>query len=725
MKKLISSTLTAAMIMTQLFTLTTYAEDTKILFNATIKDATYTIDNSNKLSIDYKGEIPALTSVNSLYTYADFSTVEFSENVTGIPANALEGCDKIIEIKIPDSVTIIGDKAFAGTKITNMTLGKSVTSVGNGAFLDCTDMTLLTVESSDTAFGAHSAGFNYNKENNEFNVNEEFTLTAPKDSKAAAYAVENKIKYEELINAEIQNETTLEIEYDLDDGTASAEMPKTHTVGKTTELPTPIKEGYAFHYWLIDTNGDGNVDTRAENIPEQINFTGKIKVKAVWAKEYNITYVLNGGKEYDGVKKYSAASENIKLGKAERDGYTFLGWYIDNNNDEIGDVKIETISASASKDYKLYAMWEAAHKIDYELNGGTNYEGAPTQFSKNSETIVLGTPTKQNAIFEGWYISNASGEKTSEKVTSVNTSIEHDIKLFAEWTEAYTITYVLNGGTNNLKNPTSYTSDTETIKLQDPTREGMRFYKWYSDSTYTKVITEIPKGSSGNITLYATWSRTSSGTLGGAKYRVTFDSNGGSEVNSQVISINGKASKPENPTRSGYKFAGWYTDSQLTEEYDFSNKVTKSFVLYAKWTKTGENTDDDTDIKDNTGYKNIIILTIGSKTADLNGKQVENDVAPIIKNDRTMMPIRFITEKVGAEIEWNEKLRSVTITDDKRTIVIHIDSDVAYINGEVKTLDSPAFISNDRTYIPVRFVAEALDCDVDWTEGSRTVTIKK
>lgn len=69
----------------------------------------------------------------------------------------------------------------------------------------------------------------------------------------------------------------------------------------------------------------------------------------------------------------------------------------------------------------------------------------------------------------------------------------------------------------------------------------------------------------------------------GTYYTVTFNSNGGSSVASQSVLEGAKATKPANPTRSGYSFDGWYTDEALTAAYDFATAVTKSFTLYAKW----------------------------------------------------------------------------------------------------------------------------------------------
>lgn len=74
-------------------------------------------------------------------------------------------------------------------------------------------------------------------------------------------------------------------------------------------------------------------------------------------------------------------------------------------------------------------------------------------------------------------------------------------------------------------------------------------------------------------------------TTNGKSCKVTFKSNGGSSVSAQYVLYNAKASKPKNPTKSGYTFAGWYTDSKCTKAYNFSTKLTGNKTLYAKWLK--------------------------------------------------------------------------------------------------------------------------------------------
>ncbi len=193
---------------------------------------------------------------------------------------------------------------------------------------------------------------------------------------------------------------------------------------------------------------------------------------------------------------------------------------------------------------------------------------------------------------------------------------------------------------------------------------------------------------------------------------VTFTANGGSKTMNQTVARGSTLKKPADPTKNGYTFAGWYTDSKFAEKYDFSSKVTKNMTLYAKWTS-----------EDNS--ENEIILTIGQKEAVVFGKTKTNDVAPIIRNDRTMLPARFVAEELGAKVSWSEAERKVTIKKTDVEIILTIDSDIALVNGEEIKLDSPAFIENDRTYTSVRFIAENLGASVDWNEGSRKVIITK
>ncbi len=121
----------------------------------------------------------------------------------------------------------------------------------------------------------------------------------------------------------------------------------------------------------------------------------------------------------------------------------------------------------------------------------------------------------------------------------------------------------------------------------------------------------------------------------------------------------------------------------------------------------------------------VFTLSIGQNTASVFGVVKENDVQPIIRNDRTMLPARFVAENLGAAVLWDAVNRVVTIQGEVVEIKLTIDSAVATVNGVEELLDSPAFIENDRTYTPVRFIAEKLGSTVEWDAATQTVIMSK
>ncbi len=122
--------------------------------------------------------------------------------------------------------------------------------------------------------------------------------------------------------------------------------------------------------------------------------------------------------------------------------------------------------------------------------------------------------------------------------------------------------------------------------------------------------------------------------------------------------------------------------------------------------------------------KNVIVLEIGKTYASVFGKETENDVAPLIYNGRTMLPIRFVAESLGAQVGWDAEKGAVTISKEGIEISIVVGDATATVNGEVKELDAPSFIDTGRTYMPVRFVAENLGATVTWDGETSSVIIE-
>ncbi len=125
-----------------------------------------------------------------------------------------------------------------------------------------------------------------------------------------------------------------------------------------------------------------------------------------------------------------------------------------------------------------------------------------------------------------------------------------------------------------------------------------------------------------------------------------------------------------------------------------------------------------------------VAMVINTNKAFVNGatKLIDSmnaDVVPFIRSDRTMVPIRFISEAFGAHVEWNEATREVTVINPSTEIKLAIDKADYTVNGEAKTMDVPAFIENDRTYIPLRAVAEGLGYNVYWNDGAIVISVKE
>lgn len=118
-----------------------------------------------------------------------------------------------------------------------------------------------------------------------------------------------------------------------------------------------------------------------------------------------------------------------------------------------------------------------------------------------------------------------------------------------------------------------------------------------------------------------------------------------------------------------------------------------------------------------------IEVVIGQKTARIDGRTAQLDVAPLIINNRTMVPVRFIGEAFGASFAWDEATRKVTFQVRGREIVLFIDQKKARVNGSTVTLDTAPVIVNGRTLVPLRFVGEHMGATVDWDGATQTVKI--
>lgn len=149
-------------------------------------------------------------------------------------------------------------------------------------------------------------------------------------------------------------------------------------------------------------------------------------------------------------------------------------------------------------------------------------------------------------------------------------------------------------------------SEGETVTIKAGERSGYKFSGWttddgvkFADSKSAETTFTMPSKA---VTVTANWTKSSGGNGGGnVHYTVSFETNGGNDIASKTVTKNSVIKEPESPIKAGFDFEGWYTDKGLKTKYDFTEKVTKNFTLYAKWTEkdNGEWKNPFTDVKEN------------------------------------------------------------------------------------------------------------------------------
>lgn len=107
------------------------------------------------------------------------------------------------------------------------------------------------------------------------------------------------------------------------------------------------------------------------------------------------------------------------------------------------------------------------------------------------------------------------------------------------------------------------------------------------------------------------------------------------------------------------------------------------------------------------------------------GNELKPDVPPVIKEGRTLIPVRALTEALGATVEWNEKERTVLVTKGDVRIQIQVDNRVAFVNGERVELDVPAQNICNRVFVPLRFLSQALKAKVDYYPEGQVVVVNQ
>ena len=307
------------------------------------------------------------------------------------------------------------------------------------------------------------------------------------------------------------------IAFDTNGGSEIA--PITQDYGtKITAPDNPTRKGYTFKGW-------------DKEIPKTMP-AENITVKAQWEiNQYTITFDTNGGSEIAPITQ-DYGTEITAPDNPTRKGYTFKGW----------DKEIpETMPA---ENITVKAQWEInQYTITFDTNGGN--EIAPITQDYGTEITAPDNPTRKGYTFKGW------DKEIPETMPAENITVK------AQWgINQYTITFDTNGGSEIA--PITQDYGTKITAPDKPTRKGYTFKGW------DKEIPETMPAD--NITVKAQWEIN--------QYTITFDTNGGSEIDSITQDYGTEITAPDNPTRKGYTFKGW--DKEIPETMPADNITVKA-----------------------------------------------------------------------------------------------------------------------------------------------------
>ena len=341
------------------------------------------------------------------------------------------------------------------------------------------------------------------------------------------------------------------------------------------QLLVPVKYGYNFLGWFDGEGGTGTQYTDAEG-NSLVNWTLDEDLELYPAWEIitsTITLNVHGGDALLEDMITLDFGDELTLPTPTRTGYRFLGWFD-------GEVEVQSGIYYGVEDCTLIAEWDLIiYSISYDLDGGEIEGENPTTYTVVTETINLISPSKYGYNFLGWDNGGTIPQGSTGNLAFV-----------ALWEAiASTITLDVNDGDALLEDKIAIAYE-EELELPTPTRTGYDFVGWfdgeeeYTDGVYYNIE---------NITLVAHWeAATYDVTLNDIVYisTISFDLNGAEgTIPSQSIKEGVTITYPEDPTRDGFIFGGWYDNPEFEGElFDFSADIEADVTLYAKWVEVPE-----------------------------------------------------------------------------------------------------------------------------------------
>lgn len=328
------------------------------------------------------------------------------------------------------------------------------------------------------------------------------------------------------------------------------------------DLPTPVRKGYDFVEWNYKEDGTGD----ALNTSDVVDTTEDETVYAIYKPiTYTIQLDPDGGEVSTNVITYTIEDE-VTIPDANKRGYTFEGW---------GEKKITNLPKGTTGNLKFKATYNAiVYKISYDYNTGVlkNGQKNPDTYTVETEDFTINNPVRTGYNFIGWKI----GTGEPQKEVTIHSGSIGDISMIAKYKAiSHKVIFEPNGGNTPIKEKT-VTYDESYGELPLPTKTGYVFIGWLNENE-EKITDKTMVTTVEDETLTASWAP--------KQHNVSFDTDGGSDVEDIVVTFDKPYGKLPETQKDGYNFAGWVNVENKVVTKDDIVKTTEDETLTAVWKK--------------------------------------------------------------------------------------------------------------------------------------------
>ena len=629
----------------------------------------------NLTTIDLSNTKVTSIGKNAFISCSKLTTITLPSTLTTIGNSAFYGCSSLTSFSVPGSVTTIGSMVFDYCSIPTFTFEASNTAINCSATIPCTNLYLgrdiTFTESGFLGVSALTIGTNVTSIGSLFFDSNITSVTVPWDSPITI--ADDAFSDETFTNATLWIPGGTKAAYDTADGWKKfANMDFSSFVVSIT--------GSAHGTLAVGEISSTNNETATTLIDRGEN--AMFTVTPATGYEAS-TFTVNG--EATALTDNSYTVENLSADQTVVAGFTAINY-----------------------------------TLTYTLNGGTATN--PATYTIETTTFTLNNPTKAGYDFAGWKLNGVGDAMMT--VTIAQGSTGH-LAYTATWTPTvYNIVYTMDGGTATPANPTTYTIETATFTLTNPTKTGYDFAGWKLNGEGEAMMTvTITQGSTDHLAYTATWTPT--------VYNIVYTMDGGTATpaNPTTYTIESSAITLNNPTKTGYTFAGWTgTDlAEPTTSVTIAAGSTGNRSYTATWTPTVYNI---TLTLDGGTAVNPTTYTILSEDITLNNPTKTGytfkgwKLNGVGDAQMTVTITTGSTGDVAYTATWQVNQYTITFNSNGGSAVDAITQDYG---TAITSPDDPTRTGYDfdgwSPAVPATMPAENMTVVAQWTKATYTVTI--